>query len=64
MAKVDASFVYAACKRNDIKHSRIGKSYKFRKKDVLQWLTNQRHGTENSVDDYVNRYLPKHLLKR
>ena len=39
------------------------KLYKFRKGEVLQWMTAQKGNPDNLVDDYVNRYLQKHLLK-
>jgi len=63
MVKCDIAVVYAACKRNELPYIRLGKLYKFRKAEVLQWMTAQKHRPDNLVDDYVNKYLQKHLLK-
>jgi excisionase family DNA binding protein len=63
MVKCDIAVVYAACKRNDLPYVRLGKLYKFKKTEVLQWMTAQKRSPDNLVDDYVNKYLQKHLLK-
>ena len=63
LVKCDSAIVYAACKRNELPYIRLGKLYKFRKEEVLQWMKSQTGRPENLVDDYVNRYLQKHLLK-
>ncbi len=63
MVKCDSAVVYAACKRNDLPYVRLGKSYKFRKAEVLQWISSQTSTPDDSIDDYVNKYLQKHLLK-
>jgi excisionase family DNA binding protein len=63
LVKCDSAVVYAACKRNELPYIRLGKLYKFRKAEVLQWMTSQKHSADNLVDDYVNKYLQKHLLK-
>ena len=63
LLKSDAAVVYAACKRNELPHIRLGKLYKFRRAEVLQWMDSQTGRPDNLVDDYVNRYLQKNLLK-
>ena len=63
LVKCDSAVVYAACKRNELPYIRLGKLYKFRKAEVLQWMTAQNANPNNTVDDYVNKYLQKHLLK-
>jgi len=63
LVKVDSAVVYAACKRNELSYVRLGKLYKFRKEAVLQWMNAQKGSAKDVVDDYVNRYLQKHLLK-
>ena len=63
MMKIDSAGVYALCKRNELPYIRLGKLYKFKKQDVLQWLSAQSGNSNNTVDDYVNRYLQKKLLK-
>ena len=63
LVKSDIAVVYAACKRNELPHIRLGKLYKFRKAEVLQWMESQTGKPDSSVDDYVNRYLQKHVLK-
>jgi len=63
LVKVDGNVVYAACKRNELPYIRLGKLYKLRNADVLPWMESQAGSPDNMVDDYVNRYLQKHLLK-
>jgi excisionase family DNA binding protein len=63
MVKCDIAVVYAACKRNELPYVRLGKLHKFRKAEVLQWMKAQTGRPDNIVDDYLNRYLQKHVLK-
>jgi len=62
-AKVEASVIYSACSKRELKFIKLGKLYKFRKQDVLEWM-NTGHSENNiDVDEYVDKYLQKHLLK-
>jgi len=61
--KVEAAVVYSACNKGEIPFLRIGKLYKFKKADVLKWLEKDKDRNIVDVDEYVNRYLQKHVLK-
>jgi len=61
--KVDNSIIYAACSRGEIPFIKIGKSYKFKKDDVLKWMESGHNKSEINVDDYVNSYLQSHILR-
>jgi len=61
--KVDSSIIYAACSKGELPFIKIGKSYKFKKEDILKWIENGRDKVIINVDDYVNSYLQRHTLK-
>lgn len=61
--KVDSSVIYAACSKGELPFIKIGKSYKFKKEDILKWIENGRDKVVINVDDYVNSYLQKHTLR-
>ena len=61
--KVDSSIIYAACSKGELSFIKIGKSYKFKKVDILKWMENGRDKVVTNVDDYVNSYLQKHTLR-
>src|SRR6478735_2422626 len=60
---VDINIIYAKCAKGDIPYFKIGKQYRFKKEDILNWVKEQNECPEFSVDDYVNRYMQKHILK-
>jgi excisionase family DNA binding protein len=60
---VDINTIYAKCAKGDIPYFKIGKQYRFKKDDILNWVKAQNECSEFSVDDYVNRYMQKHILK-
>jgi excisionase family DNA binding protein len=62
-AKVEASVIYSACAKRELKFIKLGKLYKFRKQDVLEWMNTNHSETRIDVDDYVDKYLQKHRLK-
>jgi hypothetical protein len=41
----------------------MGKLYKFKKSEILEWVKKQEASSPFSVDDYVERYLQKNQLK-
>ena len=61
--KVDSSIIYAACSKGELRFIKIGKSYKFKKEDILNWIENGRDKVVINVDEYVNRYLQRHTLR-
>jgi excisionase family DNA binding protein len=62
-AKIDASTVYSACAKQELKFSKLGKLYRFKKADVLEWLNASHSLDDINVDEYVEKYLQKHVLK-
>ena len=61
---LDPNVVYAKCSKGDIPYFKIGKGYRFNKTDILKWVEKQKIETpEICVDDYVNEYLQKNVLK-
>jgi excisionase family DNA binding protein len=62
-AKVETSSIYSACARHELKFIKIGKLYKFKKEDVMTWLNASVSKDDVNVDEYVDNYLQKHVLK-
>ncbi len=62
-AKVEASVIYSACAKRELKFIKLGKLYKFRKQDVLGWMNSGRPENVIDVDEYVDKYLQKNRLK-
>lgn len=60
---LDANIIYAKCAKGDIPFFKIGKGYRFKKADILKWVEGQKEGPKISVDDYVDRYMQKHVMK-
>ena len=61
--KVETTVVYAACNKGEIPFLKVGKLYKFKKADVLKWLYKDKGNKLIDGDEYVNKYLQKHILK-
>lgn len=61
--KVDNNLIYSACNKGEIPFIKIGKSYKFKKEDVLKWLESGQDKHLIDVDNYVNSYLQKNTLR-
>jgi excisionase family DNA binding protein len=67
-AKVEPSIIYAACAKHELKFIRPGRLYKFKKQDILEWLDTCHNPNDNrssvvNVDEYVEKYLQKNVLK-
>ena len=61
--KVDSSIIYAAFSKRELPFIKIGKSYKFKREDILKWIEKGRDKVVINVDDYVNSYLQKRILR-
>ena len=61
--KVETAVIYTACSKGEIPFLKIGKLYKFKKTDVLKWLEKEKENKLVNVDEYVNKYLQKNILK-
>lgn len=62
-AKVETSSIYAPCAKHELKYIKLGKLYKFKKQDILDWLNSKQNQNSTNVDEYVEKYLQKHLLR-
>jgi len=62
-AKIEPSIIYAACARKELKFVKLGKLYKFKRQEVLEWLEKKPVHQEINVDEYVERYLQKNVIK-
>ena len=61
--KVEVAVVYAACNKGEIPFLKVGKLYKFKKADVLKWLEKDKNNKTLDMDEYINKYLQKNILK-
>ena len=61
--KVDNNLIYTACNKSEIPFIKIGKSYKFKKEDILKWVENSKDKNVIDLDNYVNNYLQKNTLR-
>jgi excisionase family DNA binding protein len=61
--KLDLNVIYTKCADGQIPHFKMGKLYKFKRSEILEWVKKQDACSPFSVDDYVERYLQKNQLK-
>jgi excisionase family DNA binding protein len=59
---VHPSLIYAQCTQGKLPHIKVGRYYKFKREDLLNWM-NQPKELKVNIDEYVDRYLQKHILK-
>ncbi len=55
--------IYAKTLNGDIPGFRIGKLYKYKRSELIQWDLAEKHGNNVNVDDFVERYMQGHLRK-
>ena len=55
--------VYIACNKGEIPLLKMGKMFKFKKADVLKWLEKEKRNKVVDVDDYINEYLQKIIVR-
>lgn len=63
LLRLDVNVIYGKCSKREIPFFRMGKLYKFRKSEILEWVKRQDNSAAFSVDDYVNRYLQANTLR-
>lgn len=61
--KLDINVIYAKCTKGEIPFFKMGKLYKFKKSEIVEWVRKQESSSPFSVDDYVERYLQRNVLK-
>ena len=60
---VEKHVLYAKSASGEIPCFRIGKLYKFKRSELIQWMDAQGMNQRLDTDDYVNRYLQMNILK-
>jgi excisionase family DNA binding protein len=63
LLEVDIDKIYLKCRNEELPYFRMGKLYKFRKSDILEWQEAQTKISAVSVDDFVDNYLQRHRMK-
>jgi excisionase family DNA binding protein len=64
MLNMDINLLYTKCRNNEMPNFKMGKSLRFKKTEVLEWVKKQRKGDTGSIDDMVSQYLQKNPLRR
>ena len=60
---IEKHILYAKCANGEIPSFRVGKLYKFKRSELIQWMDGQVMNRKMDTDDYVNRYLQANILK-
>lgn len=60
---IEKHVLYAKCANGEIPCFRIGKLYKFKRSELIQWMDGQGLNKKLDTDDFVNRYLQMNVLK-
>lgn len=63
LLNLDKNIIYAKCGNGEIPYFRVGNRYKFKRSEIMTWLKNQSGDRSVDLDDYVNRYLQKKVLR-
>jgi len=63
LLKLDRHILYAKCNNKDIPCFRVGKQYKFKRSELVEWQAAQKEVDDTKVDDYVTRYLSKNPVR-
>lgn len=59
---LEPSAIYSKCQQGILPHAKMGKYYKFKKEELLKWMQHS-HSKGVDLDEYVNGYLQKNILK-
>ena len=60
---IEKHILYAKCGSGDVPSFRVGKLYKFKRSELIQWMDAQGLNKKLDTDEYVNRYLQMNVLK-
>lgn len=55
--------LYTKTSTGEIPGFRIGKGFKYKRSDLLQWMETQKHKGDLDIDEYVSKYIQTHILK-
>ena len=59
----DLPTIYAKCANRMIPHFKAGKQYRFNRQEIVEWKQHSSKSKEVDVDEYVNQYLQRKVLK-
>lgn len=60
---VEPTAVYAKCAKGQLPFYKVGKLYRFKKSEVIKWMEEGGEMKKVDIDDYVNSYLQRNVLK-
>ncbi len=60
---VEPTAIYAKCNKGELPYFKVGKLYRFKKAEVMKWTEKPLVPGNLNVEDYVNRYLQKNVLR-
>ena len=60
---VEPAAIYAMCTKGELPFYRVGKFYRFKKAEILQWMEQPGTHKNVNVEGFVNSYLQKNILK-
>lgn len=60
---VDIATIYTKCADGSLPHFKIGKRYRFRQSEIDDWIKKKNENQDVDIDDYVNRYLQKTIIR-
>ena len=60
---IDPAIIYSKCGKNAIPYFKLGKQYRFKRNEIEKWLKENKTDHKITVDDFVDRYLQKNIMK-
>jgi len=60
---VEKHVLYSKCANGEIPCFRMGKLYKFKRSELIEWMDSKGLNQKLDTDEYVNRYLQMNILK-
>src|ERR1044072_3469710 len=63
MLGIDVNIIYAHCANGRMPYQRVGKKYRFKKSEVINWWQGQKKDSILSLDNMVEDYLLKNPMK-
>ena len=60
---IEKHVLYAKSANGQIPSFRMGKLYKFKRSELIQWMESQGRNQSLDTDEYVSLYLQKNILK-
>jgi excisionase family DNA binding protein len=64
LLKLPRHIMYAKINAGEIPSFRVGKLYKFKRSELLDWMENEKLSVGFDVDEYVNKYLQNNFRNK